>query len=76
MRPSNFCAKAQRNKALRRYTFIEKASDQIRELERDLDGLDKDQFVTFVLNITYVLAMSSQLKEDLKIEDNIEKIYF
>ena len=56
------------------YTFLEKTYDQIRELGRDLDGLDKDQFVTlFSKNIIYVLAMNSQLKEDLKIEDNIEK---
>lgn len=56
------------------YTFLEKVYQQVLGLGRNMDGLNQSGFVElFSKNIIYVLAMTSQLKNDLKIEDNIEK---
>lgn len=56
------------------YNFLKKVYHQIVGLSRDVDGLTVDDFIgLFSKNIIYVLAMSSQLKHDLKIEDNIAK---
>jgi uncharacterized protein (TIGR04141 family) len=54
--------------------FLEKVFQQISGLGRDMQGLDKTGFIDlFSKNIIYVLAMTSQLKNDLKIEEHIEK---
>ncbi|WP_354335904.1 hypothetical protein [Pedobacter sp. CG_S7] len=55
-------------------TFLEKVYQQVSGLGRNTQGLGKTGFVDlFSKNIIYVLAMSSQLKNDLKIEEHIEK---
>jgi len=56
------------------HTFLEEVFNKISALGRDTNGLDAAGFVElFSKNIIYVLAMTSQLTVDLKIEDNIDK---
>lgn len=55
-------------------TFLEKVYQQVSGLGHSTQGLGKTGFIDlFSKNIIYVLAMSSQLKTDLKIEEHIEK---
>lgn len=55
-------------------SFLEKIYDQVVKLGRSTSGVSKHEFIElFSKNIIYVLAMTSQLKQDYKIEDNVDK---
>ncbi|MDM8173172.1 TIGR04141 family sporadically distributed protein [Olivibacter sp. 47] len=55
-------------------SFFDRLYDILKKKNRNVNGLTKEEFAAlFSKNITYILAVTSHLKDDCVIEENIDK---